>query len=117
MTAMIVFSEPPKDPGVGAYLKSLRTQAGFSLAEMALRLGFTRKQVQNWESGRSPVKRVILTGYAYETHRDPAEVIREAARIAAEGGGDDFVGKRQREHSVTPLISDNTEISELAGAA
>lgn len=82
MTAMIVFTQPLKSAAVGAYLESLREQAGFSPNHMAAYLGYTRKQVQNWEAGTSPVKRAILISYAIASGQDPDGVVQRAAELA-----------------------------------
>lgn len=113
MTAMIVFTQPLKSAAVGAYLESLREQAGFSPNHMAAYLGYTRKQVQNWEAGTSPVKRAILISYAIASGQDPDGVVQRAAELADREESGVSVGLR----SDAPRIStaNAVPVVELSG--
>lgn len=82
MAAILVF-KPAKSPKVGDKLRRLREKAGFSTSEMALYLGYTRKQIENWEAGTSPAKRAILIGYATAAGSSPDKVIEEVARVSS----------------------------------
>lgn len=71
------------------YIQAMRTKAGLSRREYAIRVGVSEKTIQNWETGLSVPDMEQLEALAVAAHCDPAvylEVYRNPVMIAPDGG-------------------------------